>query len=399
MARYIGTTNLLNSIPPQHITNLLLTTHHTSCAISRRGGKLSVESKNPGTPAFRNYVKEILKVCQLSLAHLLDTSLLELQLKDQLSKVNENFQSTIDDIGVFEKVFGKHLGNNNYSFCFYLIMAVTLRRTVMIEDAACLKGQPISEAEFHSAPYQVKASNKVITNLKNSAVLWCFHKEHTVYINYYSTKLLTLLIASGNQSLILSLLSNPLFTPQDSASLSHAILLAVNSSNHLLLQQLHKILVAIEPSHPSVKVAAAELRRFDLASRTSIPAAEIEKMSGIDFERALQNALTRLSHFKSVERTPQSRDYGADLIITTVQDTRIAVQCKRFATKVNLKAVQEVVAAVKHYGCDLGVVISNNGFLPSAQQLARSNGIELWDGEAVLKIFASEFEFSDIFSI
>ena len=52
-----------------------------------------------------------------------------------------------------------------------------------------------------------------------------------------------------------------------------------------------------------------------------------------------------------------------------------------------------------HYHADVGIVISNNGFLNSAINLAKSNDIELWDSEKLLRLLAGESDFSVIFEL
>lgn len=115
---------------------------------------------------------------------------------------------------------------------------------------------------------------------------------------------------------------------------------------------------------------------------------EIDKLSGIDFERLLKKKFVDLGF--NAEETPHTGDYGADLIIENNQGTRFIIQCKRFSSKVNLKAVQEVVAAVKHFAGDYGIVITTNSFLPSAINLAESNGIKLWDRDKLINFLNSD---------
>ena len=71
----------------------------------------------------------------------------------------------------------------------------------------------------------------------------------------------------------------------------------------------------------------------------------INSLSGIDFELLVINNLKKYTNFTTVESTAKTGDYGADIIVTTNNGTRVAIQCKRFSQKVNLKAVQEITAA------------------------------------------------------
>ncbi len=118
----------------------------------------------------------------------------------------------------------------------------------------------------------------------------------------------------------------------------------------------------------------------------------LDKMSGVDFEMLIISKL-RLFGFK-VSETPKSGDYGADIIIDDDEGTRFIIQCKRFGSKVNLKAVQEVVGASRHYGADYAIVATNNLFLKSAIELAQSNSVELWSGDEILRLLNGDIGFS-----
>ena len=118
----------------------------------------------------------------------------------------------------------------------------------------------------------------------------------------------------------------------------------------------------------------------------------MQKLTGIEFEMLLQKKFEGLGFV--VADTPVTGDFGADIVVDDADGTRFVIQCKRFASKVNLKAVQEVVAAQSHYGGDYGIVITNSEFLPSAIKLAASNSVELWDGDKVLKFLAGDLSFS-----
>tara|TARA_B100001750_G_scaffold64179_1_gene50932 strand:- start:1402 stop:2238 length:837 start_codon:yes stop_codon:yes gene_type:complete len=74
--------------------------------------------------------------------------------------------------------------------------------------------------------------------------------------------------------------------------------------------------------------------------------------------------------------TQGSSDQGVDVKAT--KDSIILVaQCKKFAKPVGNKAVQEVVAGMKYYEANQGVVIAPNGFTNSAEKLAEANNIKL----------------------
>jgi restriction system protein len=60
------------------------------------------------------------------------------------------------------------------------------------------------------------------------------------------------------------------------------------------------------------------------------------------------------------------------------------IQVKRYSGPVKMAAVRQAVAALKHYGCDQAMVITNNGFSPSARNLAASNNCLLVDGPQLM---------------
>ena len=159
------------------------------------------------------------------------------------------------------------------------------------------------------------------------------------------------------------------------------------------------ILTKLEPHHPLIKEALLHLEKVKLMNSSGFTLTDINTLSGIDFELLVINNLKKHTNFPTVESTAKTGDYGADIIVTTNNGSRIAIQCKRFSQKVNLKAVQEITAALAHYHADVGIVISNNGFLNSAINLAKSNDIELWDSEKLLRLLAGESDFSVIFEL
>lgn len=114
--------------------------------------------------------------------------------------------------------------------------------------------------------------------------------------------------------------------------------------------------------------------------------ASIDGMDGYQFERCMADIYKRLGY--SVHHTPLSGDQGADLIITSKEGVRSAVQCKCYSNKVSNKAVQEVVASKAIHRCTSGIVVTNNYYTDSAKQLARANGIVLVDRTGLQKMIS-----------
>ncbi|MGB9939645.1 restriction endonuclease [Methanosarcina sp.] len=112
--------------------------------------------------------------------------------------------------------------------------------------------------------------------------------------------------------------------------------------------------------------------------------AEIDEMDGYRFEEFMKHVYEQLGY--SVYHTPLSGDQGADLILTSKEKTRTAVQVKRYSGKVSNSAVQEVVAAKGFYKCTEGIVVTNSYFTSSARQLAEANFIDLIDRNELEKL-------------
>jgi len=110
--------------------------------------------------------------------------------------------------------------------------------------------------------------------------------------------------------------------------------------------------------------------------------------NGLDFEVEVQNFFAERG--LPIFETPQSHDYGADLILY-FNGTKIAIQCKDYSTPVGISAVQEVIGAVKHYEVDVGMVITKNGFTAPARKLAASNGVILI-GDNLYKLLMDEVD-------
>ena len=90
---------------------------------------------------------------------------------------------------------------------------------------------------------------------------------------------------------------------------------------------------------------------------------QIDIMEGYEFEEYLKT-LFFYEGFSS-ETTTKSRDYGADIILTS-QTEKIIVQAKRYSKAVGVKSVQEIMGAVKHYNATGAMVVTNSYFTQSA---------------------------------
>lgn len=111
---------------------------------------------------------------------------------------------------------------------------------------------------------------------------------------------------------------------------------------------------------------------------------EVDQMSGREFEEWVAQLYRKLGY--TVQLTPQSNDFGADLIVKR-EGKMSAIQTKRYKNKVGVKAVQEIVAAKPHYKAHEAFVVTNNYFTAPAQKLAKANGVILIDRDGIMKMY------------
>lgn len=92
------------------------------------------------------------------------------------------------------------------------------------------------------------------------------------------------------------------------------------------------------------------------------------------FEKYCADILASLGW--TVSTTKSSGDFGAD--IKAVKNGKIlVVQCKLYSSPVGIKAVQEIVAAVRYYNAHQAAVVSNISFTSAAKELAALNNVIL----------------------
>lgn len=102
-----------------------------------------------------------------------------------------------------------------------------------------------------------------------------------------------------------------------------------------------------------------------------------DNMNGAEFEKFCCHLLSK-NGFKDVKVTKASGDQGIDILAKN-GGSKLGIQCKCYSSNVGNSAVQEVYSGIKYYGCDQGIVITNQYFTASAIELAKSTNIWLWD--------------------
>lgn len=104
---------------------------------------------------------------------------------------------------------------------------------------------------------------------------------------------------------------------------------------------------------------------------------EIDLMEGHEFEYYCADLLRKCG-FQGVEVTRGSGDYGID-ILAEKDGVTYAIQCKRYAAPVGVKAVQEAYAGRDYYDRMVGAVLTNQYFTQPAVEAAAKLKILLWD--------------------
>jgi restriction system protein len=124
-------------------------------------------------------------------------------------------------------------------------------------------------------------------------------------------------------------------------------------------------------------------RRTDNLKRAGME--QIDIMWSTEFELYLAEIF--LAEGYDMRHTGRSGDYGADLLLHT-NGALSVVQAKRTVQPVGQPAVREAVAARAHYGAQRAMVVTNAVFTPSAEVLAESNDVELWDRVTLAEVAA-----------
>ncbi len=110
--------------------------------------------------------------------------------------------------------------------------------------------------------------------------------------------------------------------------------------------------------------------------QSQVSISDVDLMDGFEFESFISLLFTNMGYNTVV--TKGSGDQGID-VLAEKNGVKIGIQAKCYSNNVTNKAIQEVTAALKHYQCSKGIVVTNSYFTDSAVTLAKSNDIVLWD--------------------
>lgn len=171
----------------------------------------------------------------------------------------------------------------------------------------------------------------------------------------------------------------------------------LSSVHSITLKEIFDLLLKVSNISSDVEIylkrkkLEADRQRYLMNDFTKEKEMELELLNlsnvsnGIEFEKYLETLFEKLGYV--VQTTKVSGDQGADLIV--IKDkTKTVVQAKFYSSKVGNKAVQEVVAAIRYYNADFGMVITNNYYTDSAIKLADANDIKLIDGDTLSQLIS-----------
>lgn len=114
--------------------------------------------------------------------------------------------------------------------------------------------------------------------------------------------------------------------------------------------------------------------------------ATISALNGFEFEDWLKKSYEGIGYH--VEKTSKHADYGTDLILTDEEGVRTGVQAKlRNGRNIGVESVQQCHGGGEHYGCSKTLVITNSRFTTPGKKLAKSLGVDLMDGPALVNKF------------
>jgi HJR/Mrr/RecB family endonuclease len=108
----------------------------------------------------------------------------------------------------------------------------------------------------------------------------------------------------------------------------------------------------------------------------------IDNMTGLEFERFVANKLKEQGYTEV--KITEEYDLGVD-IIAEKDGLRWGIQVKRYFGLVGANAVRQVVTALRYYGCNRAMVVTNSLFSQVAIKLAACNKCKLIDRSLLLK--------------
>lgn len=156
-------------------------------------------------------------------------------------------------------------------------------------------------------------------------------------------------------------------------------------------QKMHAILIErtrkeeylrLEAERKQQRALAEQQRQYErklIESKIS----EIDEMVGRQFEEYLAVLFSKMGYHVTV--TPATKDHGTDLILKDSKNT-IAVQAKRYSSRVGSQALQIAVGGKAYYHASACWVVTNNYFTSAAKEFARESSVVLFDRDWLVEV-------------
>ena len=114
----------------------------------------------------------------------------------------------------------------------------------------------------------------------------------------------------------------------------------------------------------------------------------VDKLSGVEFE-SIVGEIYKTKGYK-ITFTPSTGDYGVD-VIAELNNTKLAIQVKRYSRPVGVKAIQEVASGAQFYKADKAVVVTNSTFTDNAKKMSNKLKVQLVDRNSLVLLWPSAF--------
>lgn len=130
----------------------------------------------------------------------------------------------------------------------------------------------------------------------------------------------------------------------------------------------------------------ARRRRARAAARRTRTLGDLLSLAPAEFERAVAAILAR-SSYRRVRVVGRAADLGIDITCADGRGRLVVVQCKRHAPGIAVGSgdVQRFLGSMTHAGATRGILVTTSRFSAPAEELAGQHGIELVDGEGLVR--------------
>nr|WP_198044730.1 restriction endonuclease [Lysinibacillus timonensis] len=110
---------------------------------------------------------------------------------------------------------------------------------------------------------------------------------------------------------------------------------------------------------------------------------QIDEFSGKEFELFLKPLFEKEGYTTEIMKCNGNKDAN---IVLSKDNIKYVVLAKRKNSKVGVKAIQEVMRAIKHYKATGAIIVTNQYFTTNAKKLALSNKITLIDRDELVNM-------------